>query len=72
MTSVHDGFGGFTCGLLENIRDEYPKASILTYGISDMQPSSTQVHIPITLEYWKSVGITKRMSLAEKYTKAKP
>ncbi|KAI9280611.1 tubulin domain-containing protein [Umbelopsis sp. AD052] len=42
MTSVHDGFGGFTCGLLENIRDEYPKASILTYGISNMHQSSTQ------------------------------
>ncbi|KAG2174970.1 hypothetical protein INT43_006032 [Umbelopsis isabellina] len=35
MTSIDDGFGGFTRGFLENVRDEYPKTSILTYGISN-------------------------------------
>jgi hypothetical protein len=43
LTSVNDGFGGFACGLLENIRDEYPKSSIITHGMSETQPSSSQV-----------------------------
>ncbi|KAI8356758.1 tubulin domain-containing protein [Choanephora cucurbitarum] len=35
FTDVDDGFGGFTEGLLNNIRDEFAKTPILTYGLSD-------------------------------------
>lgn len=34
-TDVDDGFGGFTEGLLNNIRDEFLKTPIMTYGMSD-------------------------------------
>lgn len=35
FTDVDDAFGGFTEGLLSNIRDEYLKTPIMTYGLSD-------------------------------------
>ncbi|KAL0143969.1 tubulin domain-containing protein [Mucor lusitanicus] len=35
MTDVDDAFGGFTEGLLNNIRDEFAKTPIMTYGMSD-------------------------------------
>ncbi|KAI9470956.1 MAG: tubulin domain-containing protein [Benjaminiella poitrasii] len=35
MTDVDDAFGGFTEGLLNDIRDEFAKTSILTYGLCD-------------------------------------
>ncbi|KAI7903450.1 tubulin domain-containing protein [Cokeromyces recurvatus] len=35
MTDVDDAFGGFTEGLLNDIRDEFAKTPILTYGLSD-------------------------------------
>lgn len=40
LTNVDDAFGGFTEGLLHDIREEYPKTPILTYGImSSVQPA---------------------------------
>lgn len=35
LTDVDDAFGGFTEGLLHDLRDEFGKLSILTYGLSD-------------------------------------
>jgi hypothetical protein len=35
LTDVDDAFGGFTEGLLNNIRDEFQKTPIMTYGLSD-------------------------------------
>ncbi|KAI8329579.1 tubulin domain-containing protein [Blakeslea trispora] len=35
LTDVDDGFGGFTEGLLHNIRDEFAKTPVLTFGLSD-------------------------------------
>jgi hypothetical protein len=35
LTDVDDAFGGFTEGLLNNIRDEFLKTPIITYGLSD-------------------------------------
>lgn len=35
LTDIDDGFGGFTEGLLNDIRDEFGKTSVLTYGLSD-------------------------------------
>jgi hypothetical protein len=43
MTSIDDGFGGFTRGFLENVRDEYPKTSILTFGISNSNSPASMV-----------------------------
>ncbi|CEP09224.1 hypothetical protein [Parasitella parasitica] len=35
LTDVDDAFGGFSEGLLHNIRDEFAKTPIMTYGLSD-------------------------------------
>ncbi|KAI9338876.1 tubulin domain-containing protein [Pilaira anomala] len=35
FSDVDDAFGGFTESLLDNIRDEYLKTPIMTYGLSD-------------------------------------
>ncbi|KAI7862279.1 tubulin domain-containing protein [Spinellus fusiger] len=35
FTGVDNAMGGFAQGLLDDIRDECPKAAILTYGLSD-------------------------------------
>ncbi|KAI8880500.1 tubulin nucleotide-binding domain-like protein [Backusella circina FSU 941] len=35
LTNVDDAFGGFTEGLLSDMRDEYAKTPIITYGLSD-------------------------------------
>ncbi|CAG8594649.1 7994_t:CDS:10, partial [Paraglomus brasilianum] len=32
MTDIINGFGGFTSGFIETLRDEYPKKAILIYG----------------------------------------
>ncbi|KAI8374683.1 tubulin domain-containing protein [Radiomyces spectabilis] len=40
LTGIDDAFGGFAEGLLQDIRDEFPKLAILTYGISSNTPSS--------------------------------
>ncbi|CAG8441773.1 16644_t:CDS:2 [Acaulospora colombiana] len=34
---VIDGFGGFACGFLERLREEYPKSTILSFGITEAQ-----------------------------------
>jgi hypothetical protein len=44
LTNVDDAFGGFTEGLLNDIRDEYAKTPIITYGLSDSHaPFRTEV-----------------------------
>lgn len=35
LTTTFDGFGGFARSLIEDIRDEYPKTPILTFGFSN-------------------------------------
>ncbi|CAG8585002.1 11007_t:CDS:10, partial [Ambispora leptoticha] len=37
FTDILDGFGGFSCNFLEQLRQEYPKNAILTYGITNSQ-----------------------------------
>ncbi|RCH82943.1 Protein dml1 [Rhizopus azygosporus] len=35
LTDIDDAFGGFTEGLIHDIRDEFAKIPVLTYGLSD-------------------------------------
>ncbi|CAG8461115.1 2776_t:CDS:10, partial [Ambispora gerdemannii] len=37
FTDILDGFGGFSCNFLEQLRQEYPKHAVLTYGITNSQ-----------------------------------
>ncbi|KAG0321079.1 mtDNA inheritance, partitioning of the mitochondrial organelle [Dissophora globulifera] len=36
MADVLDGWGGFAASYLEQLREEYPKATVVTYGLSDV------------------------------------
>ncbi|CAM0140076.1 mtDNA inheritance, partitioning of the mitochondrial organelle [Umbelopsis sp. WA50703] len=65
MTSIDDGFGGFTRGFLENVRDEYPKTSILTFGISNSNsPASMRNSQKISLNTsMAAAGISEYSSL---------
>ncbi|CAJ0827935.1 7112_t:CDS:10 [Entrophospora sp. SA101] len=35
ITNLNDGFGGFSCGFVEQLIEEYPKKSVLTFGINE-------------------------------------
>ncbi|KAF9193404.1 mtDNA inheritance, partitioning of the mitochondrial organelle [Haplosporangium sp. Z 11] len=35
MADVLDGWGGFACSFLEQLREDFPKAAVLTYGFGD-------------------------------------
>ncbi|CAG8736057.1 16025_t:CDS:10, partial [Acaulospora morrowiae] len=37
LTDVTNGFGGFACGFLEQLREEYPKSAVLSFGITETQ-----------------------------------
>ena len=45
MADVLDGWGGFTVSYLEQLREDFPKATVVTYGLSDdkMVKNSTMV-----------------------------
>lgn len=34
-TDIIDGFGGFACSFLEQLRDEYPKTAIWSFGTTE-------------------------------------
>lgn len=50
MADVLDGWGGYAVSYLEQLREDYPKATVVTYGLSDdkMGKSSTMVRRYIT------------------------
>lgn len=35
LADVLDGWGGFATSYLEQLREDYPKATVVTYGLSD-------------------------------------
>ncbi|KAG9293707.1 hypothetical protein G9A89_019044 [Geosiphon pyriformis] len=37
LTDILGGFGGFASSFLEQLRDEYPKSAIMTFGIAESQ-----------------------------------
>lgn len=45
MADVLDGWGGYAVSYLEQLREDYPKATVVTYGLSDdkMGKNSTMV-----------------------------
>ncbi|KAG0265578.1 mtDNA inheritance, partitioning of the mitochondrial organelle [Actinomortierella ambigua] len=46
LTDVLDGWGGFAAAYLEQLREDFPKTSILTYGLSEqgMAPGASMRH----------------------------
>lgn len=50
MADVLDGWGGYAVSYLEQLREDYPKATVVTYGMSDdkMGKNSTMVRRHIT------------------------
>ncbi|KAL0086518.1 tubulin domain-containing protein [Phycomyces blakesleeanus] len=66
FTGVDDAMGGFTEGLLDDIRDEFPKTTVLTYGLSDTtrNPSAERARQKETLNRAFSIArLTKLSSL---------
>lgn len=45
LADVLDGWGGFATSYLEQLREDYPKSTVVTYGLSDdkMGKSTTLV-----------------------------
>ncbi|CAB4388533.1 unnamed protein product [Rhizophagus irregularis] len=43
-TSIIDGFGGFACSFLEQLRDEYPKTAIWSFGITENRSWAPKGH----------------------------
>nr|CAG8449247.1 138_t:CDS:10 [Entrophospora candida] len=41
ITNINDGFGGFSCGFVEQLIEEYPKKSVLTFGINETSIKSS-------------------------------
>jgi hypothetical protein len=35
MTDITGGFGGLSAGLMETLRDEFPKTSMITFALED-------------------------------------
>ncbi len=54
MTTVADGFGGLASGLLESLRDDYPKAGILTFGL-EQSYLSTNSDAEVRFGFFKHV-----------------
>jgi hypothetical protein len=48
MADVLDGWGGFAVSYLQQLREDYPKTTVVTYGLSDdkMGKNTTMVKNP--------------------------
>lgn len=44
LAGVDDAFGGFTEGLLRDLKEEYPKASIVIYGLQSSNLPNKEVY----------------------------
>lgn len=64
MADVLDGWGGYAVSYLEQLREDYPKATVVTYGLSDdnMGKSSTMVRQHITTNACISGRVSYDMS----------
>ena len=40
LTDITGGFGGLGAGLMEILRDEFPKTSIITFALEDLRRGS--------------------------------
>ncbi|CAO3655803.1 unnamed protein product [Mucor hiemalis] len=64
FTDVDDGFGGFTEGLLNNIRDEFLKTPIMTYGLSDSHAQYRTDRHKQKIILNRALGITRLAELS--------
>ncbi|CAO3696046.1 unnamed protein product [Rhizopus stolonifer] len=67
MTDVDDAFGGFTEGLLDDLRDEFGKLSILTYGLSDSLAYYHNDRTRQKIELNRAFSITRLSELSSVY-----
>jgi hypothetical protein len=45
MADVLDGWGGYAVSYLEQLREDYPKATVVTYGLSDAKMGKTSTMV---------------------------
>ncbi|RUS22359.1 hypothetical protein BC937DRAFT_89557 [Endogone sp. FLAS-F59071] len=57
LTTTFDGFGGFARSLIEDIRDEYPKTPIVTFGFSNPSEVTKNPNLPYHTSALLSAGI---------------
>ncbi|KAG1381069.1 hypothetical protein G6F61_003495 [Rhizopus arrhizus] len=67
LTDVDDAFGGFTEGLLHDLRDEFGKLSILTYGLSDSFAYYRNERMRQKIELNRALSITHLSELSSVY-----
>ncbi|KAI9261367.1 tubulin domain-containing protein [Helicostylum pulchrum] len=67
FTDVDDAFGGFTESLLDNIRDEYLKTPIMTYGLSDSHAEYRTDRHKQKIILNRAFGMTRLAELSSMY-----
>ncbi|KAI9244658.1 tubulin domain-containing protein [Sporodiniella umbellata] len=67
MTDVDDAFGGFTEGLLNDLRDEFGKLSIITYGLSDSLAYYRNDRAKQKIELNRIFSLTRLSELSSEY-----
>ncbi|KAI8978022.1 tubulin domain-containing protein [Pilobolus umbonatus] len=67
ITDVDTGYGGFTVGLLNEVRDEFPKTPILTYGVSDSHAHHENEREKNKIILNRSISLTQISELSSIY-----